>query len=102
MLTDRMVLKIFEDYLKADTALEVVPTKHGYAVMLWDTVAQDWSDVVCCPTPESMFDKLLESATAYNEFIILRKRHLEALDEEGKKEVESIRQHYLKVKEEMV
>ena len=101
MLTDRIVFKIFEDYLKADAALEVVQTKHGYAVMLWDAAAQDWSDVVCCPTPESLFDKLLESATVYNEYLILRKRHLEVLDLEGEKEVECIRKHYLKLKETM-
>ena len=93
MLTDRIVFKIF-----ADTALEVVQTKHGYAVMLWDAAAQDWSDVVCCPTPESMFNKLLESATAYNEYLILRKRHLEVLDAEGEKTIAYIRQHYLELK----
>ena len=46
MMTDRIVFKILEDYLKADTALEVVQTKYGYAVMLWDAAAQNWSDVV--------------------------------------------------------
>lgn len=102
MMTDRIVFKIFENYLNADTALEVVKIKHGYAVMLWDAAAQDWSDVVCCPTPESLFTKLVESATAYDEYLILRKRHLEVLDAEGEKEVERIRQHYLKLKEAMV
>lgn len=102
MMTHRIVFKIFEDYLNADTALEVVQTKHGYAVMLWDAAAQDWSDVVCCPTPESLFDKLIESAAAYNEYLILRKRHLEVLDVEEEKEIECIRQHYLKLKEVMV
>lgn len=98
MMTDRIVFEIFGDYLKADTALEVVQTKHGYAVMLWDAAAQDWSDVVCCPTPESLFDKLIESAIAYNEYLILKKKHLEVLDVEGEKEIECIRQHYLKLK----
>ena len=68
------------------------------AVMLWDAAAQDWSDVVCCPTPESMFNKLLESATAYKEYLILRKRHLEVLDAEGEKTIAYIRQHYLELK----
>ena len=102
MMIDRIVFEIFEDYLKADIALEVMRIKHGYAVMLWDAVTQDWSDVVCCPTPESLFDKLIESAAACNEYLILRKRHLEVLDVERKKEIECIRKHYLKLKEVMV
>lgn len=51
MMTDRIVFKIFEDYLNADTALEVVKTKHGYAVMLWDAAAQD------CPHIQLIFLK---------------------------------------------
>lgn len=47
MMTARIVFKLFEDYLKADTALEAMQTKHGYAAMLWNVVAQGWSDVEC-------------------------------------------------------
>ena len=65
MLTNERVLKIFADYLEKDQALEIVPTRHGYAVMLWDKAGQDWSEVTCCPTPEDLFDKLLDAATGY-------------------------------------
>ena len=52
MLTNEMVLKIFADYLAEDTDLEIIQTRHGLAVMLWDNAGQDWSDVTCCQTPE--------------------------------------------------
>ena len=45
MLTNEKVLEIFQDYLNEDQATEVVMTRHGYAVMLWDHAGQDWSDV---------------------------------------------------------
>lgn len=50
MFTNEKVLEIFQDYLNEDQATEVVMTRHGYAVMLWDHAGQDWSDVECCPT----------------------------------------------------
>ena len=52
-----------------DQATEAVPTRHGYAVMLWDHAGQDWSEVTCCPTPEELFDKLLDAATGYQEYL---------------------------------
>ena len=33
MLTNEVVLKIFEEYLAEDQALEVVPTRHGHAAV---------------------------------------------------------------------
>ena len=72
MLTNEKVLEIFQDYLNEDQATEVVMTRHGYAVMLWDHAGQDWSDVECCPTPEELFDKLLDSYALYQEFLMIR------------------------------
>ncbi len=100
MLTNEMVLKIFADYLAEDTDLEIVQTRHGLAVMLWDNAGQDWSDVTCCQTPEELFDKLLESAAWFCEYKILRKQKRETLDAEGEKQVEQVRQYYLQLKEE--
>ena len=61
MLTNEKVLEIFKDYIDADEALDILSTRRGYAVMLWDFAHRDWSDVVCCQTPEALFDKLLDS-----------------------------------------
>ena len=73
MFTNEKVLDIFRDYLNEDQATEVVMTRHGYAVMLWDYAGQDWSDVECCPTPEELFDKLLDSFTDYQEFLMIQR-----------------------------
>ena len=99
MLTNEVVLKIFADYLAEDQALEVVPTRHGHAVMLWDNAGQDWSEVTCCPTPEDLFDKLLDAAIGYQEYLILRKDEMDNLDDIGKQEIEQLRQEYLKRRE---
>ena len=100
MLTNEMVLKIFADYLTEDMDLEIVQTRHGLAVMLWDNAGQDWSDVTHCQTPEELFDKLLESVAWFCEYKILRKHKRETLDAEGEKQVEQVRQYYLQLKEE--
>lgn len=71
MMTNEKVLDIFVDYLKKDKALDVVSTRRGYAVMLWDFKGKDWSDVKCCTTPEALFDKLLDSFIAYEEYLLL-------------------------------
>ena len=99
MLTNEVVLKIFADYLAEDQALEVVPTRHGHAVMLWDSAGQDWSEVTCCQTPEELFDKLLDAATGYQAYLILREDEMDVLDDAGEKKVEQLRQEYLKRRE---
>lgn len=99
MLTNEMVLKIFADYLAKDQAIEAVPTRHGYAVMVWNHAGQDWSEVTCCPTPEDLFDKLLDAAIGYQEYLILRKDEMDNLDDIGKQEIEQLRQEYLKRRE---
>lgn len=71
MLTNEKVLKIFKGYLDEDQALDVISTRRGYAVMLWDSAQQDWSDVECCQTPEILFDKLLDSFVCYQEYLML-------------------------------
>ena len=76
MMTNEMVLDIFMDYLEKDEALDVVFTRRGYAVMLWDFKGQDWSDVKCCTTPESLFDKLLDSFVAYEEYLLLKDKKI--------------------------
>lgn len=98
MLTNESVLKIFANYLIEDDSLDLLETKHGYALMLWDTTAQDWSDIICCRTPEELFNRLLEFATSYYEYLILQKQHRDYLNSTEKIQIEAIRQKYLKAK----
>lgn len=74
MLTYKRVMEIFEKYLAEDQALDVVWTRRGYAVLLWDYTSGDWSDTVCCATPEQLFDKLLSSFISYQECRIMEEK----------------------------
>ena len=101
MLASEIVFQVFADYLEKDTALEIPQSRHGYAVLLWDATSQGWSDVVCCSTPEALFEKLLESATCYYEYKYPRTHQQETLDAEDEKQIAHIRQYYLNRKETM-
>ncbi len=47
------------------------------------------------PTPEELFDKLLDAATGYQEYLILREDEMDLLDDAGEKKVEQLRLKYL-------
>lgn len=96
MLNDESVLKLFEDYLREDQDVEVVQTNHGKALMLWDNAAKNWCEAVCCPTPESLFEKLLEFACCYYEVLLLQAQHKEDLSDEEQQQIARIRQIYRK------
>lgn len=92
MVTNEKVLDIFVDYLEKDQALDVVSTRRGYAVMLWDFKGQDWSDVKCCTTPEALFDKLLDSFVAYEEYLLLQDK--KSLNDNDRKRIDTMCQIY--------
>lgn len=92
MMTNEKVLDIFVDYLEKDKALDVVSTRRGYAVMLWDFKGQDWSDVKCCTTPEALFDKLLDSFVAYEEYLLLQEK--KSLNENDRRRIDAMCQIY--------
>lgn len=98
MLTNEKVLDIFRDYLNEDQATEVVMTRHGYAVMLWDYAGQDWSDVECCPTPEKLFDKLLDSFVMYQEYLTVQNK--EDLNNEKQEQIQKMCLPYLEKRKE--
>lgn len=64
-MTFEKVLKAFDDYLNSDTVLEVVKTKRGYTVMIWEEKEEQWFGVEHCKTPELLRDALLEG---YSDF----------------------------------
>lgn len=98
MLTEKKVLEIFADYLKEDEATEVVQTRHGATVMLWENAGQDWSEAVCCGTPEKLFDKLLDSFAGYQEYLLLQKK--EKIEEADRRKIEELCRGYLEKRRE--
>ena len=52
MMTFEKVLEVFNDYLNKDSVLEVVNTKRGYTVMIWDEKDEQWFGVEHCKAPE--------------------------------------------------
>ena len=69
MMTFEKVLEVFADHLREDTDCEVIQTRHGYTVLIWDSRAQDWETCEYCPTPEVLRDRL---ARAYDDFAELK------------------------------
>ena len=67
MLTFEKVLEVFEDYLKQDEVVEVVHTKRGYTVMLWEEKQEMWFGVELCKTPELLRDALLNGYYDFTE-----------------------------------
>lgn len=99
VLTYKKVLEIFGDYLEKDDDCEIFQSKHGYTVMLWNEAGKNWWDVVCCTSPNELFDKLLETAVWFQAYLMMDKADADDLTKEEQLQVESIRKHYLKLKE---
>lgn len=72
MLTFEKVLEVFKDYLSKDEVFEVVTTKRGYTVMIWDKKDEQWFGVEHCKTPELLRDALL---AGYHDFSEQRLTH---------------------------
>ena len=68
MLTFEKVLAAFEDYIAEDARVEILITSHGYAVMEWADISQDWDEAQICHIPEDMKDILLGTLDGYLEY----------------------------------
>ena len=66
-MTIEKVLNIFSGYLKLDTAVEVVETTRGHAVMIWDSRMKDWSDVYHCHSAEVLMNTLLNCKEVFDQ-----------------------------------
>ena len=99
MQTFEKVLEIFRDYLDRDLEEEVLQCRRGYLRVTWNGDSPYCVDGVLCRTPEELFDKLLDAATGYQEYLILREDEMDVLDDAGEKKVEQLRQEYLKRRE---
>lgn len=83
MLTFEKVLNVFADYLEQDAVVEIVMTRHGYTVLMWDRMQQNWWEAECCATPDKLLNVLLNSYEMYlEEKICGGKRELTAAEQD--------------------
>lgn len=66
-MTFEKVLSAFSSYLAEDTDCEVIFTKHGYTVLIWDNTPQGWAASEWCGTPEDLCETLLDAYKTYAE-----------------------------------
>lgn len=67
-MTFENVMKAFADYLREDKDCEVLQTRHGYTVMMWDDIEQRWNSCEYCATPEQLADELMNGYTVLLEY----------------------------------
>lgn len=67
MLTFQKVLEVFAQYLMQDSVVEVVRTRRGYTVLMWDQKQKNWWKNECCATPDQLLEVLLEAYELYLE-----------------------------------
>ena len=84
MLTFENVLDAFADYLKEDQDLEVVLTRHGYTLLIWDNEQKNWETSESCATPEILLEHL-ENAYKIFSFVELTKGSRELLPADQEK-----------------
>lgn len=65
-MTYEKVLNAFADYLNEDTDCEVIRTRHGYTVLVWDNGAGNWDTSECCGTPEELCERLCEARFSFS------------------------------------
>ena len=61
------VLNVFGDYLKEDSAVEIIRTTHGITVGVWDEDNEDWEDFVNCAAAKALCEELCRQYCAFYE-----------------------------------
>lgn len=69
-MTFDSVKDYFANYLNEDTECEVILTKHGYTVLVWDNRARDWDTCEYCGTPEMLLQSLIKAYKSFAELKI--------------------------------
>lgn len=90
MLTFETVQEIFADYLKEDECAEIVLTRHGHALMMWEPVLRGWEEVIRCETPEKLFDALLEEYDKFYSYQLAEAQGIEDYTPEIKAKVDAM------------
>ena len=67
MLTFEKILNVFASYLMQDKGIDVIKTRHGYTVLMWNSGQQNWCNAEFCATPEKMLELLQNSYGMYME-----------------------------------
>ena len=65
-MTFQEVLNTFAEYLNENLDCEVIQTRHGYTVLVWDNGARNWDTSECCGTPEQLCEKLCEACFSFS------------------------------------
>ena len=52
MLTFEKILEVFQAYLEEDPLYEVVQTSHGYTLIAWESLRNNWYSAEVQETPE--------------------------------------------------
>ena len=65
MLTFEKVFEVFADYLKEDTACEVIKTKRAYIIGLWEECCSEYEFLETYTTPEAMKARLIQEYEGY-------------------------------------
>ena len=66
--TFEKVLAAFHDYLTQDDCVEVTQTSRGYAVIEWDDLLGNWTEIEHCPSPTDLQQALLEAMASFLEY----------------------------------
>lgn len=90
MLTFENVQEIFADYLKEDDCAEIVLTRHGHALMMWEPVLCGWETIIRCETPEKLFDALLEEFDKFYSYQLAEAQGIEDYTPEIKVQVDAM------------
>lgn len=93
MMTFEKVLSVFADYLKQDTAVEVITTSRGYSVLRWSEREKNWADFEHCSSPEKMFAELSNQYESFRFIQITGYKRELSQEEEGtiQEEIEAMK-----------
>lgn len=84
MMTFERVLQVFTGYLQEDADVDVIHTRQGYSLMVWDGAARNWSRAEFCETPEILCGLLCDVYADYLELEITRaQRELTQTEQAG-------------------
>ena len=100
-MTYTQVLDIFQDYLATDDQCEVLQTRHGWTVLLWDSKSNTWFNCDYCKSPSDLYATLLDYAVMYHTYRLLLKSGQDELTESEELQVDTTKQYYIKMRHSM-
>ena len=78
----KKILNVFGNYLKEDSAVEIIRTSHGVTVGAWDDNNGGWEDFVSCPTAKALCIELCRQYCAFYELIACAEKGGDLTEEE--------------------